>query len=150
MSLGAPTTRGQPSLFWLLCLRSDTSDVCPVVSTFCPSVNGHSVRGLTASRAIVPIDQGRVSGDPIVPQNHSPWRPLDSTLEILRICHVIIQELQQVVAFFLLEADDVSCELRVDIQSFLSSCRMSTNKWMDLCDGEHKQIDEKMCRILPS
>ena len=108
------------------------------------------MRALTASRTIVPINQGRVSGDPIVPQNHSSWRPLDSTLEILGVCHMIIQKLQQVLALFLLEADDVSCELRIDIQSFLSGCRMSTNKWMDLWDGEHEHDDEEKCPILPS
>ena len=63
---------------------------------------------------------------------------------------MIIQELQQVVTLFLLEADDVSCELRVDIESFLSGCRMSTNEWMDLWNSEHEHNDEEQRPISPS
>ena len=48
---------------------------------------------------------------------------------------MIIQEFQQVLAFFLLEADDVACELRVDINGLLACDWVCANDWMDAADG---------------
>ena len=45
-----------------------------------------------------------------VPDHHCPRGPLDSHLEVLAKCNVIIEEFQQVVAFLLLISNDVASD----------------------------------------
>jgi hypothetical protein len=44
---------------------------------------------------------------------------------------MVVQKLQKIFAFFLLETDDISRELWVDVQGFLAGSRMCTNERVD-------------------
>jgi len=80
-----------------------------------------------SSSASLPIDQWRMASNPVIPHHNRTRRPSDTALDILREGHVVVQELEKVVALFLLEANDVSGELWIDVQRFLPSCRMSSD-----------------------
>jgi hypothetical protein len=67
----------------------------------------------------------------VVPNHHGSRSPSDAGLDILAPRNMLIQELQQVVAFFLLEADNISSELRVDKKSLLASGGMGPHNWVD-------------------
>lgn len=72
-----------------------------------------------------------MGSDPIVPNNHSTRLPPDPCLNIGREGDVVIKEFQKVVAFLLLEADNVSGELWVDVQSLLTGGWVSANQGVD-------------------
>lgn len=69
--------------------------------------------------------------DSVIPHDHSPRRPLNSALQILTKRDVVIQELEQVLALLLLEADDVARELRVDIDGLFACDGVSPDYGMD-------------------
>lgn len=103
-----------------------------------------------SSLAILPVDEGRVDCHPIVPDNHSAILPFYTTLKVLinisltigmqvslekdpylTQSNMVIQELQEILAFFLLEAHYVSRELGVHIQSLLTCRWMSSHDRMN-------------------
>jgi hypothetical protein len=88
-----------------------------------------------------------VSSDSVVPHHDSVGLPLDTAVEILRICQMVVQELEEVVALLLFEANDVPCELWVDIQRLLASRWVSTDEWMDLVTDQRLVIKEKETRL---
>lgn len=84
-----------------------------------------------AALAIVPVKSGRMCCHTIlcrsqhtisysdhqekvfptyIPNNHVSWRPFHANLEILPEGNMIVQELQQEIAFLLLVSDDVSSD----------------------------------------
>jgi hypothetical protein len=69
--------------------------------------------------------------DPVVPKNHGTGLPFNSGLNISRESNVVIKELQEIVALLLLEPDDVSGELWIDIQRLLTGCWVSSNQGVD-------------------
>lgn len=77
---------------------------------------------------IRPVVSKELTSYSVVPDNHGIRRPLDSSLKILTQRDVVIQELQQIVALFLLEADYVSGELWIDIKRLLAGCGMSSHE----------------------
>ena len=103
-----------PSLDWLLSLRRNSSNMPPFT--------------------VLPINLCTVRCHTIVPHDHSPRRPLDPALQILAQCNMIVQELEQVLALFLLEADDVARELRVYIDGLFACDRMRPDDGVDAAD----------------
>ena len=76
------------------------------------------------SSTILPINQWRVSCHSIIPHHNSLGCPPDPTLDILREGHVIVQELQEVVALLLLEPNNIPSELGIDVQRLFARRRM--------------------------
>jgi hypothetical protein len=58
-----------------------------------------------ASPTVLPVQYSRVCRNTIVPNDNSSRGPLDSSLEVLCLCNVVVKESQHKLAFFLLEAD---------------------------------------------
>lgn len=79
---------------------------------------------------ILPVDQGRVERNPVIPNHHRLLLPLNSSLEISAKSDVIIQKLQQRIRLFLFIAYDVAGELRVDEKSFLARNGVRANQWV--------------------
>lgn len=69
--------------------------------------------------------------DTVIPNNNSLWSPSHTGLNILAHCDMVVQEFQEVITLFLLEADNVPCELWVDVQRLLSCCWVSAHNGMD-------------------
>lgn len=65
--------------------------------------------------------------NPVVPDYNSVWRPLNTSLEVLALGDVVIEEVEEEVAFLLLVANDATSELRVYEQRLLASCRVCAN-----------------------
>lgn len=84
-----------------------------------------------SARSILPIQQRRVRCHTIIPHHHRPGRPLDAGLEILTFGNVIVEEVEQVVALFFLEADDAPAELGVHVEGFLACRWMRAYQRMD-------------------
>lgn len=84
-----------------------------------------------ASLTIIPVDQSGMCSDAVIPNNHGTGLPSHSGLNIGREGNVVIKELQKVVALLLLESDDISGELWVDIQRLLTGCWVSSNHGVD-------------------
>ena len=101
------------SLCGTLRLRCDSCEVAPLT--------------------IRPIKGGRVCSDAIVPNHNCPRCPLDSDLEVLTQCDMVVQELQEIVAFFLFVPNDVASELRVHIQCFLAGDWMCSDNGVNRC-----------------
>lgn len=103
-------------------LRSQRAVSCLIrsLSLWCGSSN-------VPPRTVSPIDHGRMSSHSVVPDHNSLPCLLDTALDILRERHMIIQELEQVVTFLLLEPNNISGELRVDIQTLLTRCGTRSN-----------------------
>lgn len=57
---------------------------------------------------VLPVDQRRVLRDAVVPHHDRALLPLDARLEVGAVREVVVQELEQRVRLFLLEADDVA------------------------------------------
>ena len=76
----------------------------------------------------------------VVPDYHGLWLPSDPALQVLRERYVIIQEFEKVVAFLLLEANDVSRELRVHVQRFLPCGRVSPDDGVNGTDGVSSDV----------
>ncbi len=57
----------------------------------------------------------RLTCYPIVPNNNSARLPFHPSLKVLTEGYMVIEELEEVVAFLLFEPDDIPCELWVDI-----------------------------------
>ena len=55
-----------------------------------------------------------------IPHNDGARLPADASLEILREGNVVVQELQQVIRLFFLEADDIPRDWDFSARSFLS------------------------------
>ena len=68
-----------------------------------------------APLTIRPIEGGGVRSDAVVPYHNYLRCPLDPDLEVLTECDMVIQELQEIVAFFMLVPNNVAGELRVHI-----------------------------------
>jgi hypothetical protein len=90
---------------------------------------------LTTTRAILPIDQRRMGGNSIIPNDDRVGLPLDAAVQILAVREMVIQELEQEVALFLLKPNDVPRELRVDVQSLLAGRWVGADEGMDLARG---------------
>jgi len=75
-------------LIWPLGLRRDTRKVPPL--------------------PILPVHQSRVLRHPVVPDHDGPFFPLDPSLEVGAVREVVVQELEEGVGLFLLEADDLA------------------------------------------
>lgn len=73
-----------------------------------------------------------MSSDTVVPNNDSSRGPLYSSLDILRVRNVIVEELEQVVRLFLLVSYNTSDELLTHEQSLLASGWMRSDHWMSV------------------
>lgn len=58
--------------------------------------------------AALPVDQGAVLRDSVVPDDDGARLPLDAGLEVSAVGKVVVEELEQGVGLFLLEADDLT------------------------------------------
>ena len=74
---------------------------------------------------------GPLTSHAVIPNYNGIRPPSDSGLEVLRQGNMVIQELEEIIALFLLEADNVSSELRVDIQGLFASRWVSSDNGMD-------------------
>jgi len=86
------------------------------------------------SLAILPVQDRRVGSHSIVPADHRALLPLHACLEISAEGYMVVEEFQQVIALFLLQSNDPSGELWVDIERFLACSRMSPNERMNIGD----------------
>lgn len=122
-------------------MRRDARNICQKQSaniyfyTPCPPFSTGLGGKLTTTRAILPINQRRVRGDAVVPDDDGVGLPLDTAVQVLAVGQMVVQELEQVVALLLLEADDVPRELRVDVQGLLAGGRVGADEGMDLLKG---------------
>jgi len=64
--------------------------------------------GQMPALAVLPVDESRVLGDAVVPDDDSALLPLDADLEVGAVGEVVVQELEDGVRLLLLEADDVT------------------------------------------
>lgn len=69
-----------------------------------------------APLSVLPVQNSRVTSDPVVPHDDSLFLPLHPRLEVRTKSDMVEQELQQKVALLLLEANDPPSELWVHIQ----------------------------------
>ena len=53
-----------------------------------------------------------------IPDDHGPWRPFEADLEVLTQSDVVVKELQQKVALFLLVSDDVAGNCCANVNGF--------------------------------
>lgn len=60
------------------------------------------------SLAVPPVYQSRVLRHTVVPHDHCALLPLNAHVEIGAIGDVVVKELEQIVRFFLLQADDIT------------------------------------------
>lgn len=56
--------------------------------------------------AALPVDEGRVLRDAVVPDHHGALLPLDAGLEVGAPRQVLVEELEEGVRLFVLQADD--------------------------------------------
>lgn len=91
----------------------------------------------TTSDTVVPIDESRVSGDAVVPKGDRTFlSPTSTSLEIVTLRDVIVEEVQNSVRFFLLETDDVTRE------SGLNETGMEERKIVVSFLGRKREYDE--------
>jgi hypothetical protein len=83
------------------------------------------------ARAIIPVEQRTVRRDAVIPNHHRTRRPFDARLEVLTLCDVIVQEVEQKVRLLLLEAHDAPAKLRVHEERFLAGRRMRSHERVD-------------------
>lgn len=57
---------------------------------------------------ILPVDQRRVLGNSVVPNDNGAFLPLDTGLEVGAVGEMVVEELEEDVGLLLLEADDVT------------------------------------------
>lgn len=76
----------------------------------------------------------------VVPDHHGLRLPPDPALQVLRERYVVVEEFEQVIAFFLLKANDISRELRVHVQGFLPCGRVSTDDGVNGTDGVSSDV----------
>lgn len=67
----------------------------------------------------------------VIPHHHRARRPLDTNLEILTLGNVIVEEVEQVLAFLLFEADNAPAELGVYEKGFFARGRVRAHEWVD-------------------
>jgi hypothetical protein len=82
-------------------------------------------------RTRVPIQQRRMRSDAIIPHDHRTRRPLHPSLEILALRDVVVQEVEQEVAFLFFVPHDATTELRVHEERLFAGRRMRANERMD-------------------
>ena len=73
--------------------------------------------------------------DTVIPYYHCPRRPLDSALQILAKRNMVVQELKQIVTLLLLEPNDISRKLGVNVDCLLTSDGMRADDRMDVAHG---------------
>lgn len=91
--------------------------------------------GQVSALTVFPVNNGAVLGNAVVPNNNCALFPLDTGLEVSAQGNVVVEELKDGVGLFLLEANDLTCELRVDVEGLLASGRMSAHDGMSMDDG---------------
>lgn len=67
----------------------------------------------------------------VIPHHDRARRPLDPNLEVLSFSNVIIEEVEQVLAFLLFEADNAPAELGVYEECFFARGRVRADEWVD-------------------
>ena len=82
---------------------------------------------------IVPVQQGRMCGNSVVPNHDSTRLPLHPSLKVLTLGNMVVQEVQQEVAFFFLETNNTTAELWVYKQCLLASGWVRANQRMNGC-----------------
>lgn len=63
-----------------------------------------------APLATLPVDQGAVLSNPVVPEDNGSGLPLHSDLEVGTVGQMVIEELQNRVRLLLLEADNLASD----------------------------------------
>lgn len=86
-----------------------------------------------------------LTGHAVIPDDNGVGPPSHSGLQILRQGDVVIQELEEVIALFLLEANNVPCELWVDIQGLLASCWVCPHDGMN---GSASSQHHRDCQMI--
>lgn len=107
---------------WLLGLRRDPCQV--------PSFARH------------PIHDSRMRRDSVVPNNDRLRRPADASLVVNAATDVIEQELEQILAFLLLQAIDAA-------RDYNGLATRSESRTMRLTSSVHKQCFFTRCRVRP-
>jgi len=97
--------------------RSFLCNIPSLVRTFCLRCKSRQM----ASFAADPVEYSRMTGYAIIPSNDGLWMPFDSSLEVGPEANVVVQELQQCIAFFLFVPNNVSSKLGIDEEGLLSS-----------------------------
>lgn len=87
LSLSLTSKRG---LVWLLGLGCDASEMSPL--------------------AALPVDEGTVLCDPVVPDDDRAGLPPDAGLEVGAVREVVVEEFEQRVGLFLFQADNVASD----------------------------------------
>lgn len=87
----------------------------------------------------------RVDGESVVPDDESSGLVSRADLEVGTLGDVVVQELEQVFGFLVLEANNVAREARVDIDSFLASYWAHTdNGVLNFIDGSQMKFGLKL------
>jgi len=76
------------------------------------------------------IEQGGMSSNSVIPDGNRAFFPFEPCLEIYPLSDMVVQEVEEVVAFLLFVADYVASELGVYEYSSFASNGMSPNKRM--------------------
>lgn len=121
----------QASLLFAFCRRLLRRDEGRLVRPL--SLGRQSCEMATLAR--LPIDEGAVLSDSVVPDDDRLLIPLDAGLEVSAVREVIVEELEDGVGLLLLEADDLARELRVDVERLLARSRVRADNGMAVDDG---------------
>jgi hypothetical protein len=72
-----------------------------------------------------------VGSNTVVPNDYGSWSPLHSSLEILSLGQVVVEEFEEEITLLLLVTDDAAAELWVDKKSLLASGGVGSNERVD-------------------
>lgn len=70
--------------------------------------------------------------DPVVPHGHRVWLPLQARLVVATSVDVVVQQVKDSIALFLLETDDAPRELAVDVERLVARYRMTAYDGVDI------------------
>lgn len=97
------------------------------------SLRGDS--GQVSALTVFPVDNGAVLGNTVVPNDNCALLPLDTSLEVGAQGNVVVEELKDGIGLFLLETNDLTGELGVDVESLLAGGRVSAHDGVSVDDG---------------
>lgn len=75
--------------------------------------------------AILPVKDCGMRGDSVVPNNNGTLLPLHACLQVGTQSDMVVQKLEQVVALFLLEADNAARELHKIVSGYPNASKSS-------------------------
>jgi len=77
-----------------------------------------------------PVDDRRVDGHPVIPDDNGAWRPLDASLVVDTARDMCVQESEEGVALLLLQPDNAASEAGVDEKCLLAAGWVGADDWV--------------------